>query len=197
MCPLMKSDSLLPSPRPQRGRARRRAVLTAGLATLLLVAGFACNGAGRTHSAGTRQQPVQDTDVYRVLCFYPPNMWKSFDPEGDLNPEGFSFVMYLVSRKTNKGTFADGTFRVEIYERGEPDAAGRRLRRLVFETSAPMDQIPRRVPTMLGSGYQPSVFWGDLDIYGADIELVIKYESPTGRVVPSETVNLKVPQRKV
>ena len=49
---------------------------------------------------------------------------------------------------------------------------------------------------MLGVGYQPSVFWGDVDIYGRDVELLIKYESPTGRIVPSETVHLKVPERK-
>ena len=181
--------------RSHRGRGLRCAAL-ATASVMLAAAGMGCTRSGRS-MAKDQQQAAQDTDVYRVVCFFPPNTWKSFDEEGDLNPEGFSFVMYLISRKSNKGVFADGTFHVEIYERGEVNASGRRPRHLVFETSAPMEDLPRRSRTMLGVGYQPAVYWGDLDIYGHDIEVVVKYESPTGRIVPSETVSLKVPDRKV
>ena len=171
------------------------------LRTLMILIGLACliGGCAGLRSARDGQKGApQDTDVYRVVCFYPPNMWKSFDPEGDLNPEGFSFVMYLISRKTNKGILTDGNFYVEIYKRGEVNESGRRPRLLMFQTNAPMSVLPRRAPTLLGAGYQPIVYWGDdLNLLGEAIEIVIKYESPTGRTVASETVNVKVPDRKV
>jgi hypothetical protein len=181
---------------------RRVSVVGFGLALLCAAALpglFGCNPEGGGWRL-QREQPVNsaaDTDIFRVLCFYPANMWKSYDPEGDPNPEGFAFVMYLMSRDTGKGVFADGTFRVELYRRGELGSDGRRSRDLVFDTWAPMSALPRRSRTMLGHGYQPYVDWGELDIFGADIEIVVKYESPSGRIVPSETVNMKVPARKV
>jgi len=167
--------------------------------TMALAALPACSRRADGRFGGDRQRPApsaKDTEIFRVVCFFPPNMWKSFDSAGDRNPEGFAFVMYLISGKTGKGIYADGTFRVELYRYGEADRNGRRQRDLVFDTAAPMAQIARRSPTMLGEGYQPYVFWGDLQIYGDDIEVVVKYESPTGRTVSSETVHVKVPPRK-
>jgi hypothetical protein len=178
----------------RRNRGSRTHALLAVLLVPMLLAGIACSRSGPRQHA---EQAPQDTDVYRVVCFYPPNMWRSFDVEGDLNPEGFAFVMYLISQQTNKGVFADGTFWVEIYQRGPLTDSGRRPRHLVFESSAPMRDLPRRTPTLLRNGYQPTVYWGDLELYGADIEIVIKYESPTGRIVSSETISVKVPERKV
>jgi len=153
-----------------------------------------CNRGGGMR--GERQSPAVDTDVYRVVCFFPPNMWKSFDHAGDLNPEGFAFVMYLLSRETNRGVIADGTLQILLYTVQELEN-GAVERHLAREWTADMSEIPRRQQTRFGIGYQPTVHWGDLNVFGERVEIVVKYESPTGRVVQGQTHATKVPKRKV
>ncbi len=141
------------------------------------------------------QDAPQDTDVARIICFYPANMWRSFDSAGNVDPEGFEFVMYLLSRKTYRGIWVEGTFRIQLYRViDDPDAE--RSRELVFTTEAPMSQIPRREAGRFGEGYQPSVYWGDLDVLGEKVHIVVQYESPTGRIVQSQTHAAKVPVGK-
>jgi hypothetical protein len=137
-------------------------------------------------TAVTGQPPILmpvDTDVNQVVCYYPPNCWKSFTP-GKSRAEGFAAVMYLVSQGTDKGVFADGTFQVDIRDR-----TGRK----VFQTSAPMSALPKRQATVLGNGYQPTVYWGTIDLRNQEITIVLTYISPTGRRVASDPVKLTVP----
>jgi hypothetical protein len=66
----------------------------------------------------------------------------------------------------------------------------------VFEAQADMNDLPRREPGKFGYGYQPQIYWGDLEVYGKDIEIVIQYESPGGRVLQSQTKRVRVPARR-
>ena len=134
-------------------------------------------------------------DIFKVVCFYPPNMWQSFDREGDTNPEGFAFVMYPLSRATGKGAYAEGTLHVWMYviDR-EPD--GRRTRELARDWTVAMAQLAPRSPTKFGVGYDVYLHWGNADVYGQEVEIVVQYESPRGRIVQSQTRRAKVPVRK-
>jgi hypothetical protein len=152
-----------------------------------------------TASPASASVPTQTNgspnEIFRVLCFFPINMWKSFDPAGDPNPEGFTFVMYLLSHESNKGVYAPGVFRVRIFM-VEQLEDGTSARGLVFDQTADMDELPRRDATRFGVGYQPEVTWGEVDLLGKDIEIVIQYETPDGRKVQSQTKRVKVPTRK-
>jgi hypothetical protein len=156
-----------------------------------------CQGkrARRTQEHQPVTAPARDTDIFRVVCFFPQNMWTSFDAEGDLNCEGFAFVMYLLSRQTERGTLVPGTLHIDLYTVSK-DASGRKTRALARQWSQPMDEVPRRSPTKFGNGYQPTVTWGEMDMLGKRVEIVVRYESPSGRVVQSQTHATKVPGRR-
>ena len=158
-----------------------------------LAAVGAVGGCVDPQAAGDGQTPEY---IYRVVCFYPPNMWQSFDQEGDLNPEGLAFVMYLLSSKTSKGTHADGLVHVKMYRIDRrPDGSTERT--LVRDWTAGTSELRRRTPTKFGYGYDVYLHWDDLDILGQEVEIVVQYESPAGRLVQSQTKQTRVPPRKV
>jgi len=134
--------------------------------------------------------------IYEVVCGYPLNMWQSYDKAGDLNPEGFAFVMYLLSSTTGKGVHTDGCIRVSMYEinRGPEGISGRIL---AHEWLADTADLRERTPTSCGYGYDVYLHWGDLDVFGREVEIVVRYEAPDGRVVQSQTKPTRVPARKV
>lgn len=146
----------------------------------------------QTRPASSPQAGAHD-DVYKVVCFYPPNMWQSFDAAGDRNPEGFVFVMYLLSQKSDKGVYADGTLHVDLFCIDHlPDAPPRRS--LVQNWSVHTSELPRRKETRLGAGYQPSLYWGDADVLGKEVQIVVRFESASGKVLQSQTVHKRVPK---
>lgn len=164
---------------------------------MLITFAFAQTGCHGPRGRGDGQSvaPPQDTDIYKVICFYSPNMWQSFDEEGDLDPEGFAFVMYLISKKTDRGAFVDGTLHIRMYTLDkQPD--GSRKRNLVGNWSQPAGDAPQRARTLLGNSYQPTIHWGDIDVLGRSVQIVAEYESPTGRVVRGQTHETKVPAKK-
>jgi len=42
----------------------------------------------------------------------------------------------------------------------------------------------------------PPLYWGDVDLLGKEVEIIVKYESPTGRIVQAQTKHERVPGRK-
>lgn len=131
-------------------------------------------------------------DVSNVVCFFPANMWQSFDVEGDTKPEGFAFVLYLVSGKTGKGSYVDGQLKVSMYKFDRaPD--GSKVRSLAQDWSVDTRDLPKRKATRLGVGYQPYMYWGDTKVLGKEIEIMVQYRSPSGQRVVGQTVHLKVP----
>lgn len=134
-------------------------------------------------------------DIYKVICFYPPNMWQSFDAQGDRNPEGFAFVLYLVSAATDKGAYALGNLRVRLF-RIDRDDQGRRVRTLAQEWTVQTSDLAVRTENKLGYGYQPSLYWGDADAYGKEVEINVQFESPDGTVIAAQTKRARVPAKK-
>ncbi len=136
------------------------------------------------------------TDIYKVVCFYPPNMWRSFDQAGDRNIEGFTFILYLISSSTERGALAAGQIDVQIFTVETVDGL-QTSRVLAYEWTENTAVLPERNPTKLGQGYQPSINWGTLDLFNRDIEVIVRYVAPDGNVIPSRTASLKVPPRKL
>ena len=178
-------------------RTIKRKLQLATVAGLVMLTAGGCNR--------PQQKAVEDLqgpdpslfadDIFKIVCFYPPNMWQSFDREGDTNPEGFAFVMYPLSRATSKGAYAKGTLHVWMYVI-EKDGAGRRNRRLARDWTVPMAQLAPRSKTKFGVGYDVYLHWGSADVYGKEAEIVVQYESPRGRLVQSQTRRAKVPPLK-
>lgn len=136
------------------------------------------------------------SDIYKVVCFYPANMWRSFDEAGDRNIEGFTFILYLISESTERGALANGNVEVQLFR---VDTVGEKQsnRVLAYQWSRPTSELAQRNPTKLGHGYQPSVNWGDLDLFGKELEILVRYVAPDGTIIPSRTATLTVPARKL
>ena len=143
-----------------------------------------------------RRARASKSDIYKVVCFYPPNMWRSFDEAGDRNIEGFTFILYLISSSTQRGALVDGTIEILLY-RVDTVEGKQSNRVLAFEWSRDTSEIAERNPTKLGHGYQPSVNWETLDLFGKEVEIVVRHIAPDGTIIPSRTATLKVPARKL
>jgi len=185
----------------------RIAIAAAGRwAALLLIAAFAgClepgrAGLGDLDQSEARRLPGYSSDpVMKVICLFRPEpaCFRSFDAEGDPNPEGFAFTLYLQSARTEKGIHPEGTSQVKMY-RLEPTAQGIVTRNLVYESRpVPAHTLPYSTQrTALGWGYAPSFYWGDADVLGYKVEVVVEFTGTDGRVVRSQPRGLKVPSRK-
>jgi len=137
-----------------------------------------------------------EDSICNVVSFFPVNTWQSFDTEGDRNPEGFAFVLYLISCKTGKGAFSEGLVHVNLY-RINRDPRGASQRELVQNWTMSHQELNPRQPARLGYGYQPTLFWGDnVDLLGKEVEIVVRYESPDGSIIQGQTVHRKVPGPK-
>ena len=103
-------------------------------------------------------------------------------------------MFYLQSPHTGKGTLAIGDLQVEIYRW---DRRSDEARQKVFDSTVPLDRINRlKRPTAIGWGYVMELFWGDIDLLGRDIDVVVTYRSPEGRIVRAQTKTLLVPARR-
>ncbi|GJM25385.1 MAG: hypothetical protein DHS20C16_18000 [Phycisphaerae bacterium] len=153
-----------------------------------------CNDPAWTFDQSSKH--ASKSDIYKVVCFYPPNMWRSFDEAGDRNIEGFTFILYLISSTTERGALADGTIDVQIFTVDTVDGV-QTSRVLAHEWSSSTSDLPQRNPTKLGHGYQPSIDWQTLDLFNRDIEILVRYVAPDGSVTPSRTASMKVPPRKL
>lgn len=94
--------------------------------------------------------------------------------------------LYL-SGPDGKGVFGDGIIRPKLYvlERGED---GRKTPRLVHEWKFDVhDAIPYRGKRrrLQGWGYGFPLHWGELDLAGKEIRLVVEFERSDGQVIAS------------
>lgn len=172
---------------------RRRLVCSCCVAVAACwVAG--CTDPNSSFGQGSQAPRGPDTDIYKVICTFPQNMWRSFDSSSGNDPRGFEFVMLLLSRATGRGVYAPGTFHLTIYTVDRTEDSSER--KVAIELSADMADIPKRRASSIGESYQPSIWWGDMDLCGQEIEIAVEYVSPSGRVVRSQTTTRFVPQRK-
>ncbi|NOX58285.1 MAG: hypothetical protein GXP29_05425 [Planctomycetes bacterium] len=170
-----------------------KALHVACVLLMLTAASGGCNEQNGSFILGRRNKSVP-SDIFKVVCFYPPNMWRSFDQAGDRNIEGFTFILYLISAATDRGAVADGVIQVQLFDVVSKDEI-QTSRKLVYEWSSPMSDIPQRNPTKLGHGYQPSIDWGTFDLFGKELEVLVRYIAPNGSSVPSRTATIHVPPR--
>ncbi len=181
--------------------------------------GFFCLSFAVVLSAGCQVPPhVQQTvnaplydDVMAIMCTIRPKPWVNFDVSDPSRINGLAVNMYLVSAGTQKGVFGAGTIRVMLYE---PEAttttrsgaaggtAGNVVGKKLHEWVLPPDKaMPFRVlrrpdkTYVMGDGYQLRLPWGDLDLRGKRIALVIEYERTDGRIVRRPPFWLQVPAR--
>lgn len=165
--------------------------LTCGV---LLLASLGCVG-----STGVRKVSFSDPQdrVRQIKCVFTTNsMWFSVDPEGDVNPEGLKFLIFLRTAG-GESVLRDGTLSIFMYriDRGKE---GEIVRKLVGEWTYPTDALNTiRKPGLLGPGYAPQIYW-DFHKYqlpGAEIDVFVRYEDPFGDLVQSASKRLRIPRR--
>lgn len=182
-------------PRP----ARRWLWRAHWLAWLAIAALGACGpDAGKSGDRwlGKFHSTPKTPEIVRVVCIYRQNPFRSYDPEGDPNPGGFGFTLYLESHKTGEGVLADGTLRAKMYII-DRDPRDQPVRTPVQEWSVPLDRVPRsKKPSVMGWAYVPQFAWGNADVLGKEVEVVVSYEAPDGRIVRGQTKRLLVPHRR-
>jgi hypothetical protein len=138
------------------------------------------------------------SDIARVTAFYRPNPWMSFDREGDPDPEGFTFTLYLRSRETGKGVLESGQLKVQMY-RIDPRSSGDERRVLVREWVAETDTLVQstRPHPLFGMGYQPQFAWDKSDdVLGREIEIVPAFITRDGRTIQGQTKSWRVPAHR-
>jgi hypothetical protein len=170
------------------------ALLLVVLPTLLLggCAPEAWDQAGQDSEAGRLAPPE---DIFKAVCMYHPPYWKNYRPDRADRIEGFKCNLYLLSRETGRGVHTTGVLQTRMFLRQKmPDGSNARAE--VCSWTQPLEDTPRTTRRYeLGWAYQPHYYWGDLDLSGKEIEIVMWYESPTGRKIYAQSRRDKVPFR--
>lgn len=186
--------------RPHRWRwtLAAAAVLSAAVAGCLRPASA---DADRKGAAPARTDPIppRDANVVAVRTFVFPDPWLSFDPEGDPDPEGFRVTVVLESGVKPKGVFGDGKIVISLY-RLVPQVGGTAKREQVYEWSFTPEQalaFLSRNPRVFGWGYGFRLSWGKTDVYGQDVQIVVRFIKPDGTVINGSPLTLRVPARSV
>lgn len=165
---------------------------------LLLLAGGCSQGQGWNAKTQSTDSPslVPPEDVGQVICLYQPPFFRSYDAEGDRNPEGFKFNMYLRSRKTGRGAFTTGKLQTRMYRLDhQPDGPMQRTEACAWTQD--LADVPRTTREFeLGWAYVPHFYWGKADVLGSEVEIVNWYEAPDGRKVYAQTQRTQVPARR-
>lgn len=160
------------------------------LVSSIMLAGCRAPNDGRSgHGWGKRKNPR----IRRVVCIYGQRPWLNLDKDGDRDPEGLRFRVFL-DTGDGRGVLVDGTFRVEMYvvER-QPD--GELTRTLSSDWVYPSHAIHTIAkPGMLGEGYFLYLYWSNKSTAGKEIEIVVEFEDEAGNKVRSGTKRLRVPK---
>ena len=146
----------------------------------------------------TRGQDTGPSEIMKVVCFYRPNPFMSFDRAGDPDPEGFTFTLFLISRHNTKGVLENGSLTVRMF-RIDPRAPATERRTLVREWTVETGTLVQstRPHPLFGMGYQPQFAWEKSDdVLGREIEVVAAFTTRDGRTIQSQTKALRVPAHK-
>lgn len=160
-----------------------------GLSAVLLASG--CQSAGG--NSKRLQGPHSTTGrIRRVACLYELKPWLNLDQAGDLDPEGIHYHVFL-DPGTGSGVLRDGTFHIEMYKMGRTPT-GERERTLVSDWHYPTSTFPTVGGKLLGHGYHIRLVWATKELAGHEVELVTRYEDPSGNTVGSGTKRLRIPK---
>lgn len=168
---------------------------------LIVVAG--CGGPKPEPPAGTKTElspadvarmPTQP-NVVNVLAIYNPYTCWIWNPDKSRVRGVRVGSLYLIGPDYT-GVFGDGVIRPRVYVM-ERDDDGRKVPKLVKEWSLDVAQAVEfraKKKTKLGWGYGLFLDWGDLDLGGREIRVVIAFERGDGQVVTSKKTDLMVPR---
>ncbi len=166
-------------------KAAGRALLAAGLVAATI-------GAGGCATTGVLAGPP----VTRLITMFEISPWLNLDRNRDSKPEGISFVLYLWSDQLSRGVHREGTLHIELYRR-MGDAENVR-RELVDTYTYSLKDIHRSAKPNPGFGdfYLVSLSWMPYDLAGRSIEIVLRYQDPSGRVVREPPMQKLVPLKE-
>jgi hypothetical protein len=145
--------------------------------------------------APRRADDATEPNVIRVMVFYDPyTCW--FRNEDKSRVTGIWVGgLYLIG-PDGKGVFGDGVIRPKLYT-FELTPEGKRVPKLVKEWSFDVEQAdPFRAKEKraYGWGYALPLMFGDLDLGGREVQLVISFDRSDGFPCTSGPKHLKVPK---
>ena len=163
---------------------------------LPLAAAMTCGTLGGCAATPTREETacVGRSEVTRVVCFYATNPFRSFDPAGDRDVEGFVVKVLLFSGKAGRGIAEDGVIRLKMY-RMDRNRQGKTVRTFVREWSVETAGLPLATAPLFGKGYVLKFGWAEEDnVLGYEIQIVTTFEAKDGRIIQSQTKPMSVPR---
>lgn len=161
------------------------------------------------HVRRTQDAPLFD-DISEIKAFLGQKPWLNFDPSQPTKANGISVTLYLISHSQRKGVFGSGTIRMVMYEdlsanpdktadkaTGPIEGTGEKLHEweLTSEQAMPYRVLRRPGKTyVMGDAYQLRLSWGDLDLQGKYIALVLEYQRADGQIVRRKPSCLRIPK---
>jgi len=182
-----------------RNAGRRVPVLVlAGMLAAVVIPGCETPGStGGTDRAPTPAEVAQargETDIVNVVALYDsvnPWIWT----EDRSRVHGIRINALYLFGPNDKAVFGEGVIRPKLYvmEKGDD---GKKKAVLKREWSFDVDEallLRAKKETAWGWGYWLPLDWGDLDVSGREIRMVIAFERRDGFVVKSSNKHFPVP----
>lgn len=160
-------------------------LIFAACACILSTSG--CQSSGRSGGIFGTQSPVR-----QVICIYDRKPWISVDAQGDSDPEGIRYRVFLDAGK-NRGVFRDGILHVEMYVLRR-DENGNKRRELASDWHYPTSTFSAIRAKILGDGYLLSLRWASKKFAGRNVEFVTTFEDPVGRKTRASTKRFRIPK---
>jgi len=152
----------------------------------VVLAGCAAFPGDDASPAQIARAPTQ-SDIVEVVAIYDSYPWL-FDPDDDTGKAVGIRIrsLFLISAKTKKGVFGDGTLRMTLFEVQHPPGS-RPVREKLHEWQFDKVQaVNSRVTkkTLMGYGYMFYLAWPEeMDLAGREIALGIDYIRTDGKLV--------------
>ncbi len=156
-----------------------------------IVAGVALTGCATFLGDGASPEQIAraptESDIVEVVAIYNPFPWL-FSPDDDASRAVGIRIrsLFLISGKTKKGVFGDGTLRMTLYGVQHPPGS-RPVREKLYEWQFDKVQaVDSRVAkkTWMGYGYMFDLAWPEeMDLAGREIALGIDYIRTDGKLV--------------
>jgi len=190
---------------PLSRRGNGSAMIVAALSAALLSTGCTnqlqtTQPQARDNSKSAQPTPAQvrqmiDPNVVGVAAFYDPfNPWLWTEDHG--KPRGLLIRALYLQGSKGKGVFGDGTIRPKLYVREIQN--GQEQWQLAKEWSYTVDQAMNYRTNRefaLGWGYRLGLPWGDLNLAGREVRIIVEFERNNGQIVASDKKDFLVPGR--
>ncbi len=165
--------------------------------SVLIAAAFffsaGCRASGP--SAGNSEKTARKSKfppVRQVVCMFDHHPWINADSAGDRDPEGIRYRVFLHADHP-KGVLREGTFHIEMYmltRTAEQEVE----RHLVSDWHYPTSRFNTVAAKVCGEGYHVQLRWAKKEIAGHEVELITRFEDPSGYTVRGGTKRIRVPK---